>query len=303
MIKFGFLQIEKRKQSDINEWYSITLFRLVKVARGVSSKYTRSKVRRRLPKYLAYSMDELLHADDVENKSQYYSAIIKSIVDCGVAEEFIREKFPGFQAVITVQYHNDPLLDNKEHLHAHVVLNASSYENKNKIHITEKFLADCRDEMYLRGQKYNLTEAYWRDSLENKIAENEKKQARNNDNEYVKSPTELEKNVIKKHGKHASDYLRKEQLRLAIDEAATETGSIDGFRSYLKEYHSIKTKIENDEIKYKFTYDRNYIKGKSLGSMYELDAICYALDHNENRLDYQLDMTEKERTVLRVLSF
>lgn len=84
-------EIRRRKASEENfdKWCKEAIFRLTEICKAVTTKYTRSKVRRRLPQYLAYSMDELLHADDEENKSQYYSAIIKSIVDCGIAEEFI----------------------------------------------------------------------------------------------------------------------------------------------------------------------------------------------------------------------
>lgn len=80
---------KKASEEDFDKWCRETIYRLTYICKAVTTKYTRSKVRRRLPQYLAYSMDELLHADDDENKSQYYSAIINSIVDYGIAEEFI----------------------------------------------------------------------------------------------------------------------------------------------------------------------------------------------------------------------
>ena len=84
------LQIEKEKQSDIEEWYSITLFRLVEVAREVSSKYTRSKVRKALPKGFDYIIDELLHVQaDEDDKENYYKQIIESIIELKRADEFI----------------------------------------------------------------------------------------------------------------------------------------------------------------------------------------------------------------------
>ncbi len=36
-------------------------------------------------------MDELLHADDEENRAHYYSAIISTVVESGIAEDFIIE--------------------------------------------------------------------------------------------------------------------------------------------------------------------------------------------------------------------
>ena len=55
------LAIIKKEVEDIQEWYSINLYRLIEVAREVSSKYTRSKVRKAMPKGFDYIIDELLH--------------------------------------------------------------------------------------------------------------------------------------------------------------------------------------------------------------------------------------------------
>ncbi len=86
-------EINRRKKSerDFDKWCVTVIYRLVTICKSVSTKYTRSKVRRRLPKYLDYAMDELLHADDEENRSHYYSAIINTVVECGIAEDFIIE--------------------------------------------------------------------------------------------------------------------------------------------------------------------------------------------------------------------
>jgi fructose-1,6-bisphosphatase-3 len=84
-------EIKRRKKTerDFDKWCNTVIYRLITICRSVSTKYTRSKVRRRLPEYLDYAMDELLHADDEENKQHYYNAIISSIIECGIAEEFI----------------------------------------------------------------------------------------------------------------------------------------------------------------------------------------------------------------------
>lgn len=86
-------EIKRRKNSeaDFDKWCNTVIYRLVIICKSVSTKYTRSKVRRMLPKYLDYAMDELLHADDEENKNHYYNAIISTIIDGGNAEEFIIE--------------------------------------------------------------------------------------------------------------------------------------------------------------------------------------------------------------------
>ena len=75
-------EIKRRKVSekDFDKWCKAVIYRLITICKSVSSKYTRSKVRRSLPKYSAYIMDELLHADDEENRIHYYQEIINSFI-------------------------------------------------------------------------------------------------------------------------------------------------------------------------------------------------------------------------------
>jgi len=84
------LNIVKAQVEDLNEWYSITLYRLTEVAVEVSSKYTRSKVRKAMPKGFDYIIDELLHLQAAgPDKEQYYKQIINSIIELDRADEFI----------------------------------------------------------------------------------------------------------------------------------------------------------------------------------------------------------------------
>ena len=59
-------ELARRKKSERNydDWCATAIYRLITICRSVSTKYTRSRVRGRLPKYMDYSIDELLHADD-----------------------------------------------------------------------------------------------------------------------------------------------------------------------------------------------------------------------------------------------
>jgi len=73
-----------------DEWYAFTLYRLVDLCRLVASKYTRSKVRKAMPRDFSYIIDELLHTTDARtNKEDYYTGIIHSIIDVGRADAFI----------------------------------------------------------------------------------------------------------------------------------------------------------------------------------------------------------------------
>ncbi len=80
----------KESTGDLEEWYRITLNRLIEVCRLVGSKYTRSKVRKALPCDFEYIIDELLHTNyDELNKETYYENIISTIIDIERADEFI----------------------------------------------------------------------------------------------------------------------------------------------------------------------------------------------------------------------
>ena len=82
---------QAKKDGRFNEdWQKITIYRLVRICKQCASKYTRSKVRKKMPKEFAYIIDELLHVDyNDDNKKVYYEEIIHSIIDGGIGEEFI----------------------------------------------------------------------------------------------------------------------------------------------------------------------------------------------------------------------
>lgn len=84
------LELIKTNERDIVDWYKIILYRLVQVAKSVSSKYTRSKVRKAFPKEFAYILDELINeSEDRINKQEYYNKIIETIVELDRAKAFI----------------------------------------------------------------------------------------------------------------------------------------------------------------------------------------------------------------------
>ena len=84
------LEIVKDSEPDINDWYHITLHHLVAVCRDVSSKYTRSKVRKSLPTDFSYIIQELLHErTDDSDKAAYVNVIVDTIISTGRADDFI----------------------------------------------------------------------------------------------------------------------------------------------------------------------------------------------------------------------
>ncbi len=84
------LELVKASENDLDDWYHITIHQLVKVCRNVSSKYTRSKVRKSLPPDFSYIIQELLHErTDDANKAAYVNVIIDTIISTGRADDFI----------------------------------------------------------------------------------------------------------------------------------------------------------------------------------------------------------------------
>lgn len=84
------LELIKAQETDIDDWYRITIHQLVKVCRDVSSKYTRSKVRKSLPQDFSYIVEELLHESLSDNdKAAYVSVIVNTIISTGRADDFI----------------------------------------------------------------------------------------------------------------------------------------------------------------------------------------------------------------------
>ena len=84
------LELIRSEEDNLDDFYTTTLHRLVKVLQSVSSKYTRSKVRKALPKEYAYIIEELLHeSPSGESKQLYYNRIVETIISTGQANDFI----------------------------------------------------------------------------------------------------------------------------------------------------------------------------------------------------------------------
>lgn len=85
------LRLIKAKEQDLTDFYTVTLNQLIKVCREVSSKYTRSKIRKVLPKEFGYIIEELLHESPSvsDKKYHYYNMIIDTIIDTQRADDFI----------------------------------------------------------------------------------------------------------------------------------------------------------------------------------------------------------------------
>ncbi len=81
----------KKSMENIDEWYKITVYRLIELSKVLSSKYTRQEVRNALPGAYKDIIDELIHADSIidEDKELYYESIVENIVSLGQADDVI----------------------------------------------------------------------------------------------------------------------------------------------------------------------------------------------------------------------
>ncbi|MGN0142410.1 MAG: fructose-1,6-bisphosphatase [Roseburia sp.] len=79
-----------KTEENLEDWYKVTLYRLIRIAKSASSKYTRSKVRKALPKDFSYVLEELLTGrPDVSDQEAYYNEIINSVIRTGRASELV----------------------------------------------------------------------------------------------------------------------------------------------------------------------------------------------------------------------
>ena len=84
------LDIVISEEDNLEDWYKITLHRLVQITKKVASKYTRSKVRKALPKDFAYIFEGVItDKADISDKEGYYNEIIHTIIRIGRAQDFI----------------------------------------------------------------------------------------------------------------------------------------------------------------------------------------------------------------------
>ncbi len=80
----------RESEENLEDWYKITLYRLIEVCKCAASKYTRSKVRKALPAEFSYVIEELItEKAEVTDKESYYNSIVSTIIDLGRAEECI----------------------------------------------------------------------------------------------------------------------------------------------------------------------------------------------------------------------
>ena len=89
--KIELVKKDIHDQHELSDWYRVMLYRLIEVCKYVSSKYTRSKVRKAMPQEYAYVIEELItERNDITDKQLYYDEIINTIIRIGRSDSFIK---------------------------------------------------------------------------------------------------------------------------------------------------------------------------------------------------------------------
>ena len=100
------LEIARQEEENLEDWYKISLHRLVQMIKRVSSKYTRSKVRKALPPDFAYVIEELItEKEEIQDKEAYYNEIIHTIIRIGRAPQFINALSQLIQRLVIDHLH------------------------------------------------------------------------------------------------------------------------------------------------------------------------------------------------------
>lgn len=84
------LEYVRSREANLKEWYQVTIYRLIRVCRSASSKYTRSKVRKAMAPEFAYIIEELINGNpEISDQEAYYNEIINSVIETERAGELI----------------------------------------------------------------------------------------------------------------------------------------------------------------------------------------------------------------------
>ncbi|MGO3048717.1 class 3 fructose-bisphosphatase [Staphylococcus casei] len=88
--KLKLIKNSFNSKSELNEWYITTINRLIKLITYASSKYTRTKLRKSLPKNYVFIIEELLYkSNKYNNKQSYYEKLINQIIELEQSDDLI----------------------------------------------------------------------------------------------------------------------------------------------------------------------------------------------------------------------
>ena len=104
--KLQLIQESFQDEADLNDWYRVTICRLIEYLEFAASKYTRSKVRKALPARFVYIIEELLYRSNIGgDKLDYYNAILQSLIALDQADDLITDLSYTIQRLVVDHLH------------------------------------------------------------------------------------------------------------------------------------------------------------------------------------------------------
>ena len=205
--------------------------------------------------------------DRIENGGKLDAELAEKI-----ANEYLQKHYSGNEYVLAI--HTD-----KEHIHAHAIINAVSFENGKKIQHSNRDLANMKDEINDISEKYEISRFDWKQAVK------EKRQSLKQ--ERTKEPKELtqaEKYIKERCGDEWTANSWKDTLREKIDEAKEICSSRTELQEYLKENYRIEMpRNTKGTVSFKHPAVDVVVRGAKLGADYTSKAIDESINLNLER--------------------
>lgn len=229
--------------------------------------------------------------DRIENGGKLDAELAEKI-----ANEYLQKHYSGNEYVLAI--HTD-----KEHIHAHAIINAVSFENGKKIQHSNRDLAKMKDEINDISEKYEVSRFDWKQAVKEKRQRLKQERAKE-----PKELTQAEKYIQERCGDEWTANSWKDTLRSKIDEAKEICSSRTELQEYLQENYGIEMpRNTKGTVSFKHPAVDVVVRGAKLGADYTAKTIDESMNFNlERGISYaKLRLTEEtirtnsERAVAR----
>ena len=205
--------------------------------------------------------------DRIENGGKLDAELAEKI-----ANEYLQKHYSGNEYVLAI--HTD-----KEHIHAHAIINAVSFENGKKIQHSNRDLANMKDEINDISEKYEISRFDWKQAVKEKRQSLKQERAKE-----PKELTQAEKYIKERCGDEWTANSWKDTLRAKIDEAKEICSNRDELQEYLKENYEIEMpRNTKGTVSFKHPAVDVVVRGAKLGADYTAKTIDKKLEVNLER--------------------
>lgn len=189
-----------------------------------------------------------------------------------IANEYLQNHYSGNEYVLAI--HTD-----KEHIHAHAIINAVSFESGKKIQHSNRDLANMKDEINDISEKYEISRFDWKQAVKEK-----RKAVKQEQGKEPKEITQAEKYIKERYGYEWTSNSWKDTLRVKIDEAKEICSNRLEFQEYLKENYEIEMpRNTKGTVSFKHPAVDVVVRGAKLGADYTAKTIDECIEVNLER--------------------